>query len=48
VAPFLRRGGSVLGRKIAVSVFCLLAVMVTTLAWSGMSLRDILNSLFGF
>jgi len=37
-----------LGRKIAVVVFGLLAVMVTTLAWSGMSLRDILNSLFGF
>jgi len=48
VAPFLRRGVFVLGRKIAVIIFCLLAVMATTLAWSGMSLRDILNSLFGF
>jgi hypothetical protein len=36
-----------LGRKIAVIVFCLLAVLVTAIAWSGMSVAEILARLFG-
>jgi hypothetical protein len=36
-----------MARRIVFTLFFLLAVLVTTLAWSGMSLREIFGSLFG-
>ncbi len=33
-------------RKLAIALFWILAILVTTVAWSGVSLREIVSGLF--